>query len=199
MIRRPLVPAAAEDLYDRVGSGVRYRDDERGFLYLLLCRALGTALEDLHDLADSDWTVAIDPDTTPDVAYAGQFLGIRYDQKVDGEANRQRLRDRRQWHRGGIDAIRQAAQETLLPGASIIVIERDGGPYKVTIRTYTAQTPNPAATLAAIQSVFPVGHTLDYAAVTGNTIYAVTRAFATINDQAAYFATIDQVRDGSLP
>lgn len=180
---------AALDLYDRLGDGLRKDDQANGGLLLALCHSTATAYQDFNDIVDTNWALALDPNTATDLAWLAQWVGLSYDSKVDAETNRQRIRDRRQWQRGTVSSIRQAAIETLAPGARLDIFERSGTAYGVLVVSFTAQTPNSAATLAAIQAQIPAGHTLTYTVTTRKVYAQLSLDYPTYAALSAAFAT----------
>lgn len=72
------------------------------------------------------------------------------------------------YHRGTPASIISAAQATLTGTQTVTLTEfYEGNPYFLQVITYTAQTPNPDQTLAAILAVKPGGIILTYSVLSG--------------------------------
>ncbi len=166
---RPEVPAAAEVLYAELAVS-QPGDDTRGWPLLILLGGIGHALEPrLYDLVrDTDdvpgWTSALSPADAPSwvLAWLAQFAGVRLTPGATEEQQREQITSPPAFERGTAAAMTAAARGTLTGTQQVRFYERNPGPYDLLVRTSTAETPDPAATLAALRSQKPAGLILTY-------------------------------------
>lgn len=147
------------------------------------------------------WAILFDVDN-PDQTYAGlrwmaQLVGETVPQQVPLDLARQQIHDQPHKRRGTRDSIVNNARVTLTGAQTVILRERDatvtpGEPaYGLTVITYTDQTPDPAATEAAIRAVLPAGIVLNYETLGGWDIAEMEAAgFANIGALEAAHADI---------
>jgi hypothetical protein len=192
----------AARLYAMLAPLAQYDYDNQWSL-LILCNAIGTAyqlIEDwVRDSADGPgWSLLLDLDRCPPEAlpWLGQFVGVRLLPGASDADNRQRIGSTDGFKRGTLAALKGAAWNTLTGNRSVYVHERDGTPtdvpnyaYHLTVVTYTSQTPNPAATQAALLAQKPGGLVLAYIVIDGQTYDQVVSRFATYADVRAAYAT----------
>jgi hypothetical protein len=114
---------------------------------------------------------------------------------------RQRIASTDGFQRGTVAALRGAAQATLTGAKTVLLRERDHDPadtpnyaYYLTVTTYTSQTPNPAATLAALLAQKPGGIVLTYHTLAGQDYLTLRTNHATYNDVRTTYASYDAVR-----
>jgi hypothetical protein len=165
---QPALPAVAQAWYDELAVS-QPGDATRGWPLLILLGAFGHAFGPLHDLVrDTDagpgWSQVMDPTRAPAWAlpWLAQFAGVTIDAGLDDSAARRRITHPPRWERGTLRAMALAARPTLTGTAQVRVIERDGGPYRLTAITRTDETVNPAATRAALRSQKPAGLILNH-------------------------------------
>jgi uncharacterized iron-regulated membrane protein len=151
-------------------------DASYGWSLLILCNAIGTMFQLIDDVVrDSEdgpgWSMLLDLDRTLDEAlpWLGQFAGVRVISGSTPDQMRQRIRSTDGFRRGTAAAMRGAAQATLTGAQTVLFHERDGDPYFLSVETYADQTPDPAATEAALLAQKPGGIVLTYRTVTGQT------------------------------
>lgn len=157
-------------------------------------RAIGSMFSEveLYALADDDdqgWVILFDPDRCPAPAlpYLAQYVGERLPTGIDEAAAREWIKDAPNQRRGTIGAIWRAAQRRLAGERTVAIIERDGvdgsdDPDRLTVITYTAETPDPAGTLADLRSVVMADVDLNYETVDGQTWVQVQATSTTWND-----------------
>lgn len=136
---------------------------------------------------DEGWTILFDPDRVPEAAlpYLAQFVGERLPAGLSVEAQRQWIKDAPNQRRGTLASIVVAATRALVGDDPLVtVIERDGGPDKLSVITYTDQTPDPVAVLRELETVVPADISLTHSIADGQTW-----------NQVAVFGTWDDVRD----
>ncbi len=188
---RPTVPAVAELWYEELATA-QPGDETRDWPLLLLLGAFGVAFGPLHDIVrDTDdspgWASALDPVTAPAFAlpWVAQFAGVDISREPDVDAQRELITSPPAFKRGTSEAMVAAVQRTLTGTKSVQIVERDGGPYNLTVTTRPDETPDAERTLAAIRSQKPAGLLLNNASSSSPLINEGTR---TIN---ASTGTID--------
>lgn len=137
------------------------------------------------------WTLLLDVDRCPRVAlpYLAQYVGERLPLGLTEEEERQWIRDVPNQRRGTIKSIVDAGQRYLTGGKNITVIQRDGGPDKITVVSYTDQTPNSAQVLAELYKVVPADISLTYVVSSGQIWSQVIATDADWNNSIAESAT----------
>lgn len=155
-------------LYEAVGPAMREGDGDSGYPLLSLLDGPASLLDDVAELvSDTDelpgWAGLFDPATVQParLAWLAQLVG---EQLVgDLAARRQQIAGRRSWARGTVGALEAAVAQTLTGSAEVDLDERTDGtgsgdqPYRFTVRTLRAQTPDPAATARALAAASPAG------------------------------------------
>lgn len=102
------------------------------------------------------------------------MVGVAFVGTLTEVQQRQRIEDQEGRRRGTRAAIEAAAKKTLTGGQQVFIYEKWGGDaYTLRVVTYTAETPDPAATEAAIRRQKPAGIVLIYEVVTAGTIDAL--------------------------
>lgn len=151
---RPTVSEVTEELYE-ILKPVAFADEQHDYALLVLSEAIVGQLQLVNDLSAAQtvdgkeyppWSQVVDIDRTPDVAlpWLAQFVGV-VAPPGSGEEYNNKLRDYIRstpgFTRGSPAAIVAAAQLYLSGGKTVIFRERDGGAYKLTIKTRRIETP----------------------------------------------------------
>jgi hypothetical protein len=63
--------------------------------------------------------------------------------------------------------LSRAAQPFLTGTRSVLLFEREGGPWRLTVATRARETPDPAAVEQAIRAQKPIGIVLTYTVISG--------------------------------
>lgn len=161
---RPTVTTLAESLYERLGP-LTDGDAERGWPLLAFCDALVAPFLQMDEvISDRDdgtegWRVALDPDLVPAWAlgWAAQFHGITLRPGLTDAEQREWVRTGWGVNRGTVASIRASVQTTLTGTRAVQIYEREGGAYRLLVTTRTSETPDPAATEAALRAALPAG------------------------------------------
>jgi hypothetical protein len=201
----------AARLYAMLGP-VAEQDPFAAWSLLILCNAIGgeyQLVEDwVRDTPDGPgWSLLLDLDRCPAEAlpWLGQFVGVRLFPGSTPAEQRQRIASTAGFKRGTRDALIGAARATLTGAQTVIFRERDGAAqghpaapdyaYYLTVTTYDSQTPNPAATLAALLAQKPGGIVLTYQHTTGQTYQQLHTNHASYAAVKAAYPTYAGVRD----
>jgi threonine dehydrogenase-like Zn-dependent dehydrogenase len=129
--------------------------------------------------AGPGWSAVLDLGRCPDawLPWLAQFVGVTVIAGSTPNAMRERIASTDGFKRGTPEAIRGAAQATLTGNRTVTFRERDANspdpPYTLEVVTLTGETPNPAATRAAIVAQKPGGIVLNYRTVEGQDWQAV--------------------------
>jgi hypothetical protein len=191
----PDVSAAALELYDALSPTWTDQDADYGWSLLWFCEALvKSGLQPVYDYAFDradrpGWTILLDLDATPDDAlpYLAQFVGVVVPPGNTAAQTRDLILNRPGWKRGTPDTLLSAVRDTLIGSKRATLTERDTNPYHATIRTYTVQTLDEPATLAAIAANKPAGLIIDLVLIAGPT-FAEIQATTSPNTFAARLA-----------
>lgn len=201
---RPAVGSYAERLYTDLAP-FAYADESLGWPLLSMLGAIGDPFQLVSDLAsDSDdgpgWSALLDVDRAPAAAlpWLAQFVGVRLRAGLTPEAQRDLVRRGAGHRRGSPAAMAAAAQEFLTGEKRVRIYERDGSAYRLTVVTYTAETPEPAAVEAALRAQKPAGLVLVYEVRPGQDWQSVKDHNATWQTVKDNYATWEGVRD-ALP
>ena len=171
---RPTVAALAEEAHAELGPISAPDGEKTRWALLALLQGLLGQLQPMEDLVrDSDagtgYSPALDVDRCPPdlLRWLGQFAGVPVTPGDPKDAAwvtkaREEIRQAAGWRRGTPRAIREAAQRHLTGTKTVRMLERDGSAYRMTVLTRTSETPNPAATEAAIRAQKPAGIVLAY-------------------------------------
>lgn len=200
---RPAVHQAAEQVYRLLPDFVRSADavDSVDYTALRYVAAAAVAIEpaaDFLNLVDPDTSVTgtcelvnADACPRPYLGWLGWLVGIDTStipapfvrDAVGNAAASQR--------RGSAGSIRDAVQRTLTVSRSCRVYPNLSGvdPYVISIFTLTAETADPAVTLAAAMTEKPAGCLIDLNVVTGSTWADVLANYDTWADVIAAHPT----------
>lgn len=113
--------------------------------------------------------------TTPYPRWIGQVAGVNAPASYTDGQVRALVAGASAAKRGTPGAMIAAVRATLTGQQRVRLVERDGDAYSVSLVTYTPETPDSAATLAAALTQKPVGLILSYIASPGQ-VYAQTTA-----------------------
>lgn len=201
---RPLVSAAAEDMYESL-KPIAAQDEEYGWPLLLLCEALmAPTLQPIIDYsrdtsAGVGWSVIMDLDRMPDnvLPFAAQFVGVITNPANTATQNRDLIITRPPWKRGRPAVLLAAVQATLTGSQRIELIERDTSAYHATISVWRAQMPDEAATRAAIAANKPGMIIVDLDIIEGPTYGEIRDALPanTYGDREAEFPTYGDIEE----
>jgi hypothetical protein len=148
------------------------------------CGAHGAMFQPVADVARDTpagpgWSAVLDLDRCPDawLPWLAQFVGVTVVAGSTPAEMRTRIASTDGFNRGTPEAIRAAAQATLTGNQTVTFRERDSSaadpPYTLEVLTLTGETPDPAATRAAIVAQKPGGILLNYRTVAGQDWQAV--------------------------
>jgi hypothetical protein len=145
-------------------------DEQLGWPLAHFIAAQMGPLEDLVEwTSDTDagpgYSVFLDIDRCPAIAlpWLAQFKGVVIPAGLTEDKQRAWIRSAEGQHRGTVDALERAGQRHLTGTKSVRVLERVGGnAYAMTAVTRTSETPDPAATLADLQSAKRIGMLLTH-------------------------------------
>lgn len=191
---RPTVTPTAEEAYAAMGAWAA-EDARLDYPLLRFIAATADLLDPIEALVrDRDdqpgWAIVFDPDTAPleFLDWMGQFLGVTPVLGLPAEARRLRIRETAGFQRGTRASIEGAARQYLTGNRQVLVYEREGSPYRLTVRTYETETPNAPAVRAALMAAKPAGLVLTYEVASGGTYAELATAYPTYPGLDAAFA-----------
>lgn len=200
---RPVVANDTEILYEAMGRQAD-GDEALGWPLLIFLDASGRAIEVVDDLARDDalgragWWKILDVDQTVSegLGYLAQFVGVKLLVGLSDADQRARIKSVSGRFRGTPDALIAAARQYLTGTKRVDLYEREGGAYFLRLRTFAAETPDPAAVAAAILAEKPAGLILTYELAPGMTYTELDAAYTTYDNMKASLLTYDQLHAG---
>jgi hypothetical protein len=174
---RPVVHETTEILYDSLGSGLTHDDELTDWHLLRFLDAVGHLLGAIDDIIrDSEdgvgWSEVFDPDRVQPqhLAFLAQFAGVEFPGGIVDQEKRDYLKATPGFGRGTLLALKGAIATSLIGTKRVAIAERASSAYVLDILTHPDDTPDAAATLAAILSQKPAGLALTYSESTVLTI-----------------------------
>lgn len=154
---------------------------------------------------DTGWSLLLDVDRCPDEAlpWLAQLVGVQLTQGLNAANQRLQIKTLANWKRGTPSAMAAAPGPYLTGTKTVIFRERYDGsgndaPYNVEVITLTAETPNSTIVEAAIRSKKPAGIILDYEVLTGQDLQHIKDTYATLQDLANAYLTLQGVEANIL-
>jgi hypothetical protein len=151
-------------------------DEANGYALRSTVEALTKMYFDVDELVregvngEPGWSAAVDATRVPSegLAWLGQIFGVRINPGESVSYYRQRVDGAVGIRRGSMGAMTLAVQPYLTGGKLVVFGERNGGSaYSLVVKTRTAETPNTAPVIAALQATKPAGVLLGYSTFTG--------------------------------
>lgn len=196
----PLADQVYADLWPIAGG-----DDDRGWALLLLVGLLAQPFAEVDELvSDTDdgpgWSILFQVDRTPRkwLTRPASMIGARPPEGLTDDQLRTHIKEVGGPQRGTPAAIVAAAKSHLTGEQRVTFHERDGGAWRDTLITRTAETPDVAALTAAVTdpAVKPAGRKITVFVFDGWTLDEMEAAYAdplTLSDLEAAFATLDDL------
>jgi len=155
----PPLGSVGAELYD-ANHALAYADELNDYALATLCEAIGRMWQEIADLAEDrdgrpGWAVLVDVDTAPANAlpWLAQIPGVQLTRGITEAQQRDEIRMRSGEARCRPASMRAAAEATMTGSPpSVRILERTTSAWTLTVITRTAETPDPAATLAALMS-----------------------------------------------
>lgn len=153
----------AAELYAALAP-LAQQDGENGGALAYLTGAAGVPFQTLETYVRDTtsrpgWSSLMDPSVIPadGLPWLAQLAGVVLETGTPEAAARERIAALGGTKRGTPAALRSSVQATLTGDKVVVLVERDGGPYALTVATRTAETVDAAATVAAIEAAKPAG------------------------------------------
>lgn len=203
---RPTVTPTTEEAYASLGP-LTEKDESLGWPLLRFLDALLVHLDDVEKIVrDTDthvgWGTLLDLDVVPEnaIPWLAQFVGVVPLMGLDAESQKIRIREAAGWNRGSVSAIRGAMKQFLTGSRTTQIFERyEGSAYRLRVRTFDAETPDPAKVEAAVRALKPAGIVLTYDVSAGQTYGEVALATASYGALSTQYPTYGDVRYGIPP
>lgn len=171
-------------------------DAEHGFAHAYLSEALSRPYLELQEVFDPEGDIPpvaplLDPYLCPDWAlpWLAQFVGLRLPVGMSADDARIVIAKASGFARGTPAAIKAAAGLYLTGTKSVQFRERNGSAYALEVVTFTGETPDPAATQAAILAQKPGGIILSYRVIDSWDYQLMTERGGTYQQQSSDYAT----------
>ena len=199
---RPVVSAAAEELYEFLEAFVVEDEEEETWQTLLFCEALmgGTAqtvwnwVTDRTDMLGWAYLFNADLADANALPWLAQFNGTKLREDMTEQEQRDAIQVPAGFNRGTLDAIINAAKPYLTGDKTVIVRERLGGAYILNVRTLAGETPDEDAVRAALLLQKPAGIVLQYNFDVGQTWTHLQSDHASWNAVIADYVDWDELR-----
>lgn len=210
---RPIVSQVAEELYD-ILSPLAFDDEALNWPLLTFCEAWVGSLQLIRDYVygaghgpdnpsgETNWSSLLDIDRCPDeaLAWLAMLLGAKLPERDTFEGDqpdpnyfdkvRKYISSQSEFRQGSPQAMIAAAQYHLTGTKTVILRERLGGPWKITVHTRTDETSDTAKVLNALMAHKPAGISLTYTTIDGQDYQELLESYATyqlvLNDYATY-------------
>jgi hypothetical protein len=139
-----------------------FDDPANGWAFGHLCQAIGLMWQEVADLSEDrgsrpGWAALVDVETAPAdaLAWLAQIPGVKLTLRATEAAQRDEVRRASGQAVGRPASMIAKAQTTLTGSKTVRLVERSSSAWQITVITRTTETPNPAATLAALMSEKP--------------------------------------------
>jgi hypothetical protein len=195
----PAVSPLAEQVYAALWP-LAAGDEDRGWALLLLIGLLAQPFAEVDELVgDSDdgpgWSIVFDVDRTPGkwLAFPAAMIGARPPEGLTDDQRRNHIKNVGGVQRGTPAAIQAAARGHLTGQQRVVFYERDGNAWWDTLVTRTAETPDSAAVVSAVNdsTVKPIGRKITCLVYDGWTLDEMEAAYTTLSDLEAAFPTLN--------
>lgn len=156
----PVMGSVGAELYD-ANAPLAYADELNDWALAKLCQAIGLMWQEIADLSEDrdgrpGYAVLVDVETTPANAlpWLAQIPGVRLTQGASEADQRDEVRRHAGAGRCRPAAMKSAGALTLTSKdpAKVRIVERTNSAWTLTVITSPSDTPDPAATLAAVLS-----------------------------------------------
>jgi Phage tail protein (Tail_P2_I) len=192
----------ARRVYDQVGP-MTSRDRDNDFALAIFIDALGVMFQETDDWASDDeggepgWSILVDINRAPVKAlpWLAQFIGVTLPKGLPEADQRALIKDAGGWRRGTPASMRAAIQPLLTGSGTVIFRERFGGAYRLAVKTYASETPDPAAVQRALLSQKPAGIILTYTAAPGQDYEQVNNLHPNYQDVFTDYPTYQGVAE----
>lgn len=203
---RPVVTPTTEIAYAGLGP-LTEPDEATDWQLLRFLDALMVQLDEVEKLSrDTEqhvgWGRLLDLDAAPDEAlpWLAQLVGVVALKGLDPASQRIRIGEAAGWNRGTPAAIRGAMKQYLTGSRTTQIFERyQGNPYRLRVRTFTSETPDPAAVEKAVRDLKPAGIVLQYDVSLGQAYDELNASYASYDAVQAAHATYNDVLYGIPP
>lgn len=197
---RPVVGADTEEFYASLGH-LTDGDAERDWPLLRYLNAPGSQLQVIDDLGRDDaygrpgWSVLLDINRAPSSAYGyiAQYVGVKTIVGLSDADQKLRITTVAGQRRGSPASIIAAPAPWLTGTKRVDLFEREGGAYKFRVRTFSTETTDAVAVLAALVAQKPAGLVMTYEVPHGMTYAELDAHFTTYANMAASGLTYDQL------
>jgi hypothetical protein len=199
---QPTVDSIAQKLYKAL-EPMAWDDSYQGWALLHFLAAGGATLQDIEDMVrtgsngEPGWSSIVDLARVPDAAipWLGQFVGVEVDTNLSITSQKEQILAHLGWQRGTRASMIAAAQQYLTGNKLVTFQERDTSAYHLLVVTYTSETPDQSAVLAALISQKPAGIVMVYEVRPGQSYQQLRDTHTDYLDVRNDYATYEDCRD----
>jgi hypothetical protein len=205
---RPEVHEVAEVVYKDL-AGNTFGDEDLDWPLLFFIGCLSGMFSDFWNLVQDSSDRAgyehlLDPDETPAYAlsYLGQFAGVSVHPGWTEAETRLAIKSPAGFRRGTVPHMISIVQRFLTGNKRVIVRERQGGAWKLQIRTLDSESPD-GGSVAGDQIIIdalkleskPAGITLDFESIAGIEYFDLEEDYTTYADIEALGLTYEELSE----
>jgi len=188
------VKDVTQRIYDAV-SPLAGPDLGLGWPLLTFVNSMGEMFQTAADLVEDGpngepgWSIILDIDRAKDegLDFLGQFIGMHFYTGIDAATKRQQIRDKISWQRGTPKSIIAAVRLFLTGTKSVVLQERDTGPYHFQVTVQTAEAPADTTSLVSYVNRFAKPAGLQWTLVVGT---AAPSTYGTIYNRGDLYADL---------
>lgn len=189
---RPEVNEFAEVLYEALEPAMTYEDEDRDWPLLRFLHCITDPFVKAWEIAHGGarpWATLLDPALCPEwaLSWLAQWGGVVIEPAWSEDDIREAIATPSGLARGRPAAILRAPLPYLTGTKTVIMYERQpmSSAYRLYIRTWDSETPDPDEVEAAILRQKPGGIVLDYASLSGQDYQLLESTHATYADVAS--------------
>jgi hypothetical protein len=204
---QPTLSHTGQRLYDALAP-LATEDEAHGWPLAHYCNALARQLDQVADLSRDvgdapGWAVLMDPDATPAemLPWLAQLIGVTIPDGLTEAEARVRVKQTDGFRRGTPEALKGAARQYLIgpdgtpETATVHLIERHGGRWKITVTTLADETPDAGRVLAACMEQKAAGLVLTHSVIPGGDWQTLRDTHPDWADVAATFTDYQAARE----
>lgn len=192
----PTLEAFAANLYASLAP-LAWMDDQAEWSLAKFSGAFGEMFQAVEEVARDTsegpgWSAVVDLTRSPTawLGWLAQFVGVTIPGELTDAQARAWIASTDGFRRGTVAALRGALAPTLTGTKAVYFRERyPNDPYGLQVITRVAETPNPAASEAALLAQKPGGIVLTYRVIEAWDYTEMTRRGGTYADQTATYST----------
>lgn len=196
----PALTHTGERLYESLAP-LTYAEEANGWALAYFCAAAASTIDEIADITrDAEdgtpgYSSLYDLDTVAEkyLPWLAQFIGVQIPEGLTDEGKRIRIRETDGFRRGTPAAIMGAARQYLIGDKTVYLVERHGSAYRLTVASYSRETPDRAAAEAAIREQVPAGIVLHFSVIDPQTFDELRDSHVDFDDVLASYVDFDAI------